>query len=106
MSFSERLRLLLEENNMTQKQLAINLHIPVSTLGGYIQGTSEPDFQMLKSIAEYFNVTTDYLLNHSIDSNITDKEKDIIRIFRSLSNTQQKIYIEQGKAFLKVSAKE
>ena len=63
MSFCNKLRQLIDERNLTQKQLALNLHIAVSTMGGYVQGTSEPDFQTLKLIAEYFGVSTDYLLN-------------------------------------------
>ena len=45
MAFSEILRTLIDERDLTQKQLAQDLHIPVSTLGGYVQGTSEPDVQ-------------------------------------------------------------
>ena len=42
MSFSERLRALIEERGLMQKQVAIDLKIPVSTLGGYVQGVSDP----------------------------------------------------------------
>ena len=62
MTFSDKLRMLIEDSNLTQKRVAIELHIPVSTLGGYVQGTSEPDFETLKLIATFFGVTTDYLL--------------------------------------------
>ena len=65
MNFSDKLRSLLEERGITHKLLANDLRIPVSTLGGYFQGTSEPDFQTLKIIAGYFEVTTDYLLGVS-----------------------------------------
>lgn len=47
MLFHEILRLLIEERGSTQKQTAKDLHIPVSTMGGYVQGTSEPDFATL-----------------------------------------------------------
>lgn len=106
MIFSDKLRLLIQENDITQKQLAKDLKIPVSTLGGYVQGTSEPDFQMLKTIAKYFNVSTDYLLDYRKDYIKSSKEDDLLRIFRSLSPEQQDLYLEQGKAFLKINSKE
>lgn len=105
LTFADRLRMLIDELDLTQKQLASDLHIPTSTLGGYVQGVSEPDFETLKILAEYFNVSTDYLLNYHTDDIRSDKENDIMRIFRSLSPTQQDLYIEQGKAFLKINAK-
>lgn len=106
MTFSDRLRMLIEERDITQKQLASDLHIPVSTLGGYVQGTSEPDFQTLILIAKYFNVTTDYLLDCRTSSIKSSNENELIRIYRSLSPEQQDLYLEQGKAFLKINAKE
>ena len=48
MSFGEKLRILLEEHTMTQKQLAKELNIAPSTVGSYIQNTREPDFDTLK----------------------------------------------------------
>lgn len=102
MHFSERLRGLLEEQNLTQKQLAEELGIPASTLGGYVQGTSEPDFDTLKLIAGRFKVTTDYLLDHYTDQVRSAEEAELRRIFRALTPEQQKLYLEQGRAFLKI----
>ena len=99
MRFCEILKSLIEERNLTQKRLAAELHIPVSTLGGYVQGTSEPDFETLIMLAKYFSVSTDFLLalpsSLSVDS---QKEENLLRIFRMLTPEQQNIYIEQGKA--------
>ena len=106
MVFSERMRMLIEERNITQKQLASDLAIPGSTLGGYVQGTSEPDFQMLIMIADYFHVTTDYLLGHFGDQTENDREDDLLRVFRCLTPVQQETYLEQGKAIIKVNMKE
>lgn len=106
MTFSDRLRSLLDERDLTQKELAKQLHIPVSTLGGYVQGTSEPDFQTLKLIASFFDVSTDYLIgyygNGKWDS---DREAELIRVFRSLSSDQQGIYLDQGKSFIRFNSK-
>ena len=101
MTFSEKLRLLIEENDLTQKGLANELHIPVSTFGGYVQGTSEPDFQTLVMIANYFGVSADYLLSNYSDDVKSDDEAELLRVFRRLSPDDRKIFVEQGKIILK-----
>ena len=105
MNFSDKLRRLIEEQSITQKQLAQELHIPVSTLGGYVQGPSEPDFQTLRIIANYFGVTADYLLDMPCGEAKSSMEDEILRIFRSLSTEEQAVFIEQGKAFSKIKQK-
>lgn len=101
MKFSDKLRNLIEERNLTQKKVANDLNIAPSTMGGYVQGSSEPDFETLRRIAEYFNVSTDYLLGiKSINCN-NSVEDELLRVFRSLTNEQQCIFIEQGKIFIR-----
>lgn len=103
MSFGDNLRVLMEERDLTQKELAMHLNIAPSTMSSYVLNTREPDFDTLIRIAEYFDVTTDYLLNiHSSKSNGTF-EDELLRVFRSMTGEQQKIYIEQGKAFVKAN---
>ncbi|MBE6749234.1 MAG: helix-turn-helix transcriptional regulator [Ruminococcaceae bacterium] len=101
MKFNDKLRMLIEEKELTQRELATQLKIPVSTLGGYVQGTSEPDFQTLVLFADFFNVSTDFLLNHTLTSEKADNEDDLLRVYRSLTPLQQEIYLEQGKAIMK-----
>lgn len=106
MTFSEKLRMLIEEREITQKNLANDLQIPTSTLGGYVQGTSEPDFGILKMLAQYFNVSADYLLDIPDNQTRSNKESELLRIFRTLSSEQQDLYLEQGKVFIKINARE
>lgn len=106
MTFGDILRNLLDERGITQKNLAFDLSIAPSTIGGYVQNTSEPDFNTLKVLARYFNVSTDYLLDFEIVESSTRSEKELLRIFRTLTNEQQALFIEQGKAFIRVYQKE
>ena len=99
MEFHDRLKMLIEERHMTQKQVAQELKIAPSTLGGYVQGTSEPDFETLRRIAGFFQVSSDYLLGLPESPARSPLENDVLRIFRSLSSLQQMVYLEQGKAF-------
>ncbi len=106
MNFGDGLRTLLEERNITQKQLATDLNIAPSTIGGYVQNTSEPDFETLKRLAKYFDVSTDYLLDYRFGKAATHQEDDLLRIFRSLSSEQRDICIEQCKVFVRINQKE
>ena len=106
MNFGDNLRTLIEERNMTQKELAFHLNIAPSTLGSYVQNTREPDFAILKSLAKYFDVSIDYLLDYTLDKTTTSKEKEMLRVFRSLTEEQQHICIEQCKVFIRINHKE
>ncbi len=61
MTFGNVLRVLRTRNNMTQKQLAVTLGVSESRIGMYERCQREPDFEMLETIADYFNVDMDYL---------------------------------------------
>lgn len=106
MNFHEVLKELIFERNLTQKQIAHDLKIPASTLGGYVQGTSEPDFEMLKTLAHYFDTTTDFLLGFKSKNANSFKEESLLRIFRTLSEEQQDLYLAQGQAFIKINSKD
>lgn len=104
MKFCEKLRSLIEERNLTQKQVAIDLNIAPSTMGGYVQGISEPDFETLKRLAHYFDVSSDYLLNIPTNRSNNFMEDELLRVFRSMTREQQTLYIEQGKVFVRANA--
>lgn len=103
LKFNEKLRLLIDENNLTQKQVAKDLNIAPSTMGGYVQGISEPDFETLKRLADYFNVSSDYLLGVHSDKTQINNEEELLRVFRGMTSDQQQLFIEQGKVFLKMN---
>ena len=105
MKLGDNLKELLEKHDMTQKQLALELDITPAALGNYIRNIREPDYTTLIRIADYFQVSTDFLFNHKHNSPITHDEETLLRIFRSLSVEQKEIYIELGKAFIKQNNK-
>ena len=59
MNFGNNLRKLIEEREMTQKELAKQLNIAPSTLGSYVQSAREPDFATLILLADFFDVSPD-----------------------------------------------
>jgi Predicted transcriptional regulators len=103
MNFGDRLRALIDERDITQKEVASQLNIAPSTMGSYVQNTREPDFETLKQLAKYFAVSTDYLLGCYSGKAGSNQEDDLLRIFRSLSEEQREICIEQCKVFVRLN---
>lgn len=62
--FQEILRELLEQQKatVTQKKLASALNVSSTTVSHYITGRISPSFSALVGIAQFFNVTLDYLV--------------------------------------------
>lgn len=61
-AFGEILAELRQDRKMTQKDLAQAMFVTVGTISNYENGVHYPDVERLISLADYFNVTTDYLL--------------------------------------------
>lgn len=61
-SFGEILASLREERGIYQKELAAILKVSVGTISNYENNIHFPDQEALIKLAEYFRVTTDYLL--------------------------------------------
>jgi len=102
MNLGDVLRELLEQHNMTQKELAAKLAMTPSALGNYIQGTREPDYNTLIKIADCFQVSTDFLLGHNISTQpLTHDEKLLLHLFRTFDDEQREFYLEQAKIFMK-----
>lgn len=63
--FSKRLIELRNREKLTQKELAAKLNLGRGALSLYEIGQREPDLQTIKNMADYFNVSTDYLLGRT-----------------------------------------
>ncbi|MCU9808335.1 helix-turn-helix domain-containing protein [Paraclostridium sp. AKS46] len=68
--FGKRLKLLRTNLNLTQKQLGKNLNLSQRAISSYENGLRFPDEQILNLIADYFNVSIDYLLGRTDIKNI------------------------------------
>lgn len=64
--FAVTLRSLMDERKTTQKQLAEYVGIRPQTISLYCSGGTQPTIDSLCKIAEFFNVTTDYLITGKI----------------------------------------
>lgn len=67
-----RLKYLRKSNNKTQQDIADILGITRPAYTAYEQGKRNPDYEILEKIADYYNVSLDYLLGRivSVDTDI------------------------------------
>ncbi len=101
MKLGDILKEFLEQNDMTQKELAQALDITPAALGNYVRNIREPDYNTLLKIADFFHVSTDTLLGHNFNSELTSDEETLLALYRSLTLEQKEFYLEQGKIFIK-----
>lgn len=62
---SVRLKSLRTGRNITQSDLAKRIGVARTTYAMYEQGQREPDYDTLQKIADFFDVSTDFLLGRS-----------------------------------------
>ena len=60
--FSVRLKELREKLGMSQQKFANSFGVAQSTVGMWESGKREPNYEITQQIADYFNVSVDYLL--------------------------------------------
>ncbi len=58
----DRIKMLREERQIKQEDLAKAMSVSPSTIGMYEINKREPNYELILKIANYFNVSTDYLL--------------------------------------------
>ncbi|CEO11375.1 transcriptional regulator [[Clostridium] sordellii] len=100
-NLSNRLKLLRNEKNVMQKDIANYLNITTSAYGFYEQGKRTPTPEILSALAEYFDVSVDYLIGR-VDTkqicnknsvNINENEKDVEEL---LEETMSQILDQKG----------
>lgn len=58
----QRIKYLRKENNLSQDNLAVLLHVDRTTISGYESGNRIPKIYILIHIADIFHVSLDYLV--------------------------------------------
>jgi len=98
--FGENLAKLRKEKKLSQYELAEKMNFSRGKIANYEQGTRQPDFETLQMFADFFDVTTDYLLGRTKESRpLTHIEKDEAE-FQAFANdpSLQKWYKELPKS--------
>ena len=64
-TFAQRMKQLRKEKNLKQQQLADQFSVKLRTYQGYEYGESYPEVAKLVAIADFFDVSLDYLMGRS-----------------------------------------
>ncbi|MFW6047183.1 MAG: helix-turn-helix domain-containing protein [Candidatus Woesearchaeota archaeon] len=84
-SFANRLRKLRNEYNLTQTELANKFNSSKTTFSNYENGHRKPGLELVSELADYFDVTIDYLLGKtdhrslSIVNDFTDELQKLMK---------------------------
>ena len=107
MSFSINLRTLLSEKSLTQKVIAENFNTTQQTVSRWLNGQNEPDITTLIKLADFFEVSVDYLLGRENDyaiiksssaPTLTKTQTELLSVFNLLSEEDQHQVIGFAKA--------
>lgn len=111
--FGNNLKNLRNEAQINQKTLASRFRVTQATISSWENGRTAPSFEQLIQIADYFDVSVDYLIGRTnIDNNyVYNPQKDIADILEILQQTDNrereviyrllKEYTKAKKAFSK-----
>ena len=91
LSFSEKIRLLREEKNLTLRKAAADLDIDQSLLSKYELGKRLPPQKFVRSLAEYFKIDERELLALFISEKIFHETEDKVTIELALKITQRRL---------------
>lgn len=97
--FGERLKELRKLRNITQTQLANELNVAIGTVGNWETGQREPALDMVIRVADYFNVSVDYLVGQ------TDNKESVLitQIAHGSGMTTTEIPLENAIKFAELT---
>lgn len=92
----DRLKKLRNERKITQEKLGKKVNVTKVSISGYENGNRNPDTETLQKLADFFEVSTDYLLgrtdNNEINNKVTVAGQEI-----TLSPEELKVFEELKK---------
>lgn len=74
--FGKKLKALRISRKISQKEFGKLFGVAESTIGMYERDERRPDFELLNKFADFFEVSTDYLLGRTDTPALTPQEKD------------------------------
>jgi transcriptional regulator with XRE-family HTH domain len=78
--FGIRLRELRKNKGMTMKELGKKFTLAESTISGYENGNRKPDIEMIGAFANFFEVSSDYLLGRTENPSPSPKIKTTLNV--------------------------
>lgn len=98
-----KIKELRKENNKNQTEIANYLNISQSNYGKYELGIIEPDIKTLVKLADFYNVTIDYLIGRDFANDVgylSDAERELLNNFKQLKPLNQIKILAEIKGIL------
>ena len=107
MTFNEMLRKLRTDKGLTQEELAQKTGIGRSAIGMYESGNREPKFEVLETLADFFNVDMNTLLDKNSGTKAYYLNPEAAQLAQEIyDNPQYKILLDATKKLKPESIKE
>lgn len=100
MSQSNRLKELRLKHGYYQKEVCEKLDIAQNTLSGYENGTRKPKQEILIKLAEFYGVTTDYLLGQ--ENTIDNLEEEFPEAIQLIRKANKNLSVEGKEMLIKM----
>lgn len=87
-----KLKELRAGTRLSQSEFAKKFNLTQGTYSNYENETTQPDIRVLIEIADYYNVTLDYLVGRPFANDagyLTSDEKEMLAMFRKLDNLRK-----------------
>ena len=94
--FAEQLKTLRKINGLTQKELAENVGVQQGAINKWESKQTEPNIEKLVKLADYFDVSLDYLMGGKM-KNITEEFSLCLKKIRMKRKLSQKQIAEELK---------
>ena len=95
MTTGERISILRESRNVLQKDLAKAIHVDPVVLNRIEKGKRSARDDEIKAIADYFNVSADYLLGRDTTKapSLSDEQKKLLSGFDTLNSAGRNLLV-------------
>lgn len=80
--FGKRLKEVRKRSNHTQEEVSKKIGIARTTYSGYETGNAEPDNDTLQKIANFYDVSVDYLLGRDENNKTYNNEETTIKLIQ------------------------
>lgn len=104
MSIKERLRIVIESQDMSIKAFAELVDTPLRTVHNYLSGEREPSSEFLIKVATQFNINLNWLLLNRDDMYISDgnsslsiEESELLNQYRAINESGKRILKNTGR---------
>lgn len=83
-TFANKLKKARNDTGLTQREVAEELKISKSTIASYETGRTQPDIEMLGTLADFYNVSVDWLLGTKGNNKKEEDYKNMYDVYKKV----------------------